>query len=176
MQLMDSEIFLLTNEDLPKENPRYLTELSKQELEEYSETIGIGKIYGRLDSAQKLTRIFITLPLEIKSPEQNEAMFIPIPFIVDTGAPVTLILGEGAESSLRNKNLFCEDKNCLKGRIFNGKRDIVNPIVNNRADSMEGVWKDSNEKRANLLGLIALGYLEVDIRLSDVVKEYNSNH
>ena len=162
-------MFFLTNRDLPSKYESHLTELTQLELEEHFKEIY--KIQCRMEDGY-LTRIFITLPLRICLAE--ETRFIPIPFIVDTGAPVTLILGKGAEKLLEKgvlRNGFTRElgnHDYLKGNLlYEDKWSMLNPMVYRRSTNMEND-KTFDELQANLLGSKALGELGINICLSEM--------
>ena len=167
--------FFLSDKDLPQEHQQYLTEMSIPEFKEYFNDLY--KIHGRIDLKGYLTRIFIVLPFAVHRDEN--IYVIPIPFVVDTGAPVMLILGRGAEKELKDKRLikkaytqFYGDFNYLDGYLLYGSkpRYIHKPVISNRTTNMEDdkLW---DQKRVNLLGLKALGELGININLSEVVKD-----
>lgn len=174
--MSDRSMVLLSGRDLPYEHDLHLSKLTRTELEQYFKEIG--KVQGRIDEKKNLTRIFITLTLEIQSEGNTEERnFIPIPFIVDTGAPVFLILGKGAEDKLKGMgvlaNVFSReqgDLKQLKGDLWYKDTLILDPIVNNRTETME---KDDtyNKPQANILGLKALGDLGITICSSEIKNE-----
>ena len=176
---MIRQTFFLTNRDLPSKHASHLTELTEPELQEHFEELEMYKIQGRMENGY-LTRIFITLPLRISglAAEDSEIRFIPIPFIVDTGAPVTLILGRGAEYLLKDKKVLKSgykrelgDHYYLKGNLlYKDEQGMLNPMVHSRTTNMEND-KTFNELQANLLGLKALGELGINICLSEIRDE-----
>ena len=92
-----------------------------------------------------LQRVLITLPLE-----RDADRVIPIPFIVDTGAPSMLILGYGARDKLRKLQVFKElydankatTDNRLNGTLLAKEDNIEDPIVDDLATRKLG--KKSN--------------------------------
>lgn len=88
-----------TDLDLPNADPNYFTEMSEKEFQQHFEERGL-TLYGT-NSEGNLRRIFATLSLEIEN-----SRCIPIPFIVDPGAPGHLYFSDGAIKALQNLNLF----------------------------------------------------------------------
>ena len=78
--------FLLNELDLPAKNEDYFKVISKKD---FIKTFGDSPIIRRY-SFNLLKRVAIVLPLHI-----SDSHVIPIPFIVDTGAPY-MYLGSGA--------------------------------------------------------------------------------
>ena len=174
---------LLTDLDIPVHDELYMKEISRDEFMGHFGELGIisGIILG--ERRRRLRRIFATLPLQIG---QDDSRVIPIPFIVDTGAPGDLYLGLGATRCLqqhihtlqwhyhgRNAN----NLHYLKGTLLYRHSDgIVNPLV---SDLPEKWLKDQNghvlniwnDPRANILGLQTLCDLEIDIYPNRILQD-----
>ena len=175
---MECPAVLLIDADLPDNHPSYFKEMSMEEFKDTFIKPRKTPMYCRED----LKRLFITLPLAVPPTggATGEIKVIPVPFIVDTGAPVMLILGGMAEHLLMGKGLLCTisegphaDKKLLKGPLFYNGKVIKKPIVHNRTSTMESdpvYGKTSGKVQANLLGLEALFRLGIDICFSEIEK------
>lgn len=175
---------LITGVDLPFDDDLYLTKISKQKFREHfgetDETLSCLVLGG------SLLRIYITLPLEI-----DDENVIPLPFIVDTGAPGHLFLGHGAKSALQRKGISVTERynarkasyiKCLNGRLFYGNKYTNNPTVNDlpsnwtRAQDenqeqgvrINDIWEDV---RANILGLDMLCELNIILNPNKLLQD-----
>ena len=171
-----SLIFALSEEDLPVSTPVDLTEISEE---------SFNLIYGEVPKVYRkslLKRIYITLPLKLRSKEdKNKQKVIPIPFIVDTGAPLMLILGKGAKDILMSKGLLTHpgtgnyaNQTILKGDLCYKSNVIKQPLVVNSWPSTYNLGKVEDNVQANLLGLKALFLLKIDLCFSAEVQVLNN--
>ena len=164
---------LLTDLDLPDDNKYFFTKMTKMDFHHH---FGVRNISGRKVGG-KLQRIFITLALEV----DNES--IPIPFIVDTGAPNEVYLGKGSTEFFQRGGILINDSSrynaitgsdvkYLKGILHYGNEHITNPSVSNLPQEWLNkaggdLWKC---KRANILGIEALEKLNISISPREISK------
>ena len=87
---------------------------------------------------------------------------IPIPCLIDTGAPSFMVLGTGTVNALKaQKVLRVKTNMMMKGSLRKNGRDVVDPIVYQLLDHYE----DSHTRkdvRYNVLGIYGLqdfGYI-----------------
>lgn len=186
---------LLTYLDLPEPDIHldglYLTEMNKQDYMDHFKvsSVEMGKWHGKIIKG-RLHRIYVTLPLEVSNDK-----IIPIPFIVDTGAPIHLMLGIGARKKLKSYRptgnldrnqcgyMILKDQrssqkgvDCLAGRLLSEHRSLNHPIVSDvpfewlttKLGNPVEIWKD---ERANILGLCAVGELNTDIPIRQIITE-----
>ena len=160
---------MLQQGDLPYDHVSYFTIMDVPTFKnEFGE---IGTFHGIPDGSN-LRRIIITLPLQI---EDNNV--IPIPFIVDTGAPSMLVLGLAARDKLREMKVLKELHDSktaivsynLNGRLLaKGGCYIDDPTVDDlpSAWASNEIWKD---ERANLLGLKALCVMNATLSMPEIL-------
>ena len=139
---------LLQLEDLPREDVRYLKPVTK---EKYA--IGFEVTDVRTTDVPARHRWAMVLPLDIR-----DNLVVPIPFIVDTGAPNFMYLGSGCRRVLADLGVIVDTPAgapyCLKGVMHRGDVRIINPPVWGVAHEGSLVVGDI---RVNLLGLKELG-------------------
>ena len=177
---------LITDLDLPQPDPNYFTVMSEQDYQEHFGESGL-ILYGE-HVAGAYPRTFATLPLEI----DEDGNCIPIPFIVDTGAPGNLFLGLGATKMLRRWGIFVgrevserfdvrsgSYEPYLKGKLRyindNVNKYINKPIVNDLPEKFlrhkDGsdniIWMDL---RANIIGLQMLINLNITLDFSRIFR------
>ena len=93
---------LLQDNDLPREDPDFLRVITKQHwLQKFGENPPLIKIYSPYGNPH---RLFVIMALFMKS--GNAA--IPIPFLIDTGAPSFAYLGSGAINRLLEEKAIIE--------------------------------------------------------------------
>ena len=163
MYVLDSETvvhppeFLLRDIDLPKVDPDYFKVISK---------VRFFQKFGKCSPLQKvfLPQIAVVLPLHLSNGED----IIPIPFIVDTGAPNCMYLGTGAVTRLRDENAIVEVSDLhayvLKGKLCRGEQFIENPPASLLPLHYEEL-SIRGDPRLNLLGLSGIEFLKVSIVL-----------
>lgn len=177
---------LITDLDLPQPDPNYFTVMSEQDYQRHFGESGL-ILYGE-HVAGIYPRIFATLPLEI----DEDGKCVPIPFIVDTGAPGNLFLGSGATEILRRWGILVEREFSarfdvrtglyvpyLKGKLRYRSDDvdkyIKKPIVNDLPEKFlhhkDGsdniIWWDP---RANIIGLQMLINLNITLDFSRIFR------
>ena len=150
--------FLLQEIDLPKPDPDFLRVVSKQHfIKKFGEKQPLLKVYSPVEKS--LRRVVMIFPLHVK--EDN---IIPIPFIIDTGAPHFAYLGTGAVLMLRDAMAIVENVGShpfrLQGRLCRGNLCIQNPPVSLLPLHYEELAV-RGDPRLNLLGLPALELLNV---------------
>ncbi len=94
----------------------------------------------------------------------KEDNIIPIPFIIDTGAPHFAYLGNGAVMRLRDEMAIVETVGShpfrLQGRLCRGNLCVENPPASLLPLQYEGLAV-RGDPRLNLLGLPALELLKI---------------
>ena len=146
--------FLLKEADLVKYDETYLKPVCEKEFtKKFGETPPVDEVYH----GTYLRRLAIVLPLQVSS-----NMVVPIPFIIDTGAPKYLYLGTGAFDSLKKYIDYtigiCPYR--LLGTLTRGEKLFKNPLVDiipseNEEASIRG------DVRSNILGLNAIKNLDI---------------
>jgi len=105
-------------------------------------------------------RLVTVLPLYT----DHDQKVVPIPCIIDTGAPATLVLCAGAMAALKQKNLLIEDFSMrAAGIIKKNGREIVNPSIMQLPEPFESN-KSIKDVRFNILGLHGLEDLKFIIK------------
>jgi len=147
----DSDI-LLNKTDLPLDHPRYLKMISE---DEYNTEFGSPKICEILDFDQQVKRLVAVIPLYIGSQNRN---VIPVPCIVDTGAPKMLYLGKVATQCLESFNClgYGTYANVALGKIHWRGRELNRPYVDRLPERYE---IGDGDVRTNLIGLGAMNRL-----------------
>ena len=143
--------FLLWDIDLPKVDPDYLKVISKVRFfQKFGKCSPFQKVF--LPHDKTLRKIAVVLPLHLSNGEN----VIPIPFIVDTGAPNCMYLGTGAVTRLRDENAIVEVSGLhayvLKGKLCRGEQFIENPPASLLPLHYEEL-SIRGDPRLNLLGL-----------------------
>lgn len=178
---------LLTSEDLPDNDDIYFKEINPKELIGYFEKSGI--FTARLEISgkrSKLRRIHAILLLMIDR-DSAGIKAIPIPFIVDTGAPGNLYLGPGAKKLLEEKKILISDnlkwdsrnaactkylKGFLTAVVGKNTTWLKNPHVE---DLPERLLQPRNaiceDGRANILGLQAICDLRIIINAHEIAMQ-----
>ena len=114
---------LLTAVDLPKQHPAFFRPITKEEFKGHFNDSPVTAIHISGDSFYR--RLTIVLPLETQA-----GKVIPIPFIVDTGAPGIMNLGSGAFLWLKRMGMLVEDAQLyLRGKLIWRKKELHRPIV-----------------------------------------------
>ena len=154
---------LLQENDLPPKDEDYLTLMSPNDY--------VGK-YGDLPKVvDNGRRLFIVLPLHVVD-AYGINKFIPIPFIVDTGAPETIYLGTGARNILKDNQFLHEPmalRQCyqLIGIFYNGEEILNRPVAvivpKHYEDTLFG------DVRINFLGKKGMKALKVNIEWTKVL-------
>lgn len=151
--------FLLQDTDLPRPDPDHLQVVSKGHfIEKFGKCPPLQKVYSP-PVEKTLRRISVVLPLHLS----NGKDVIPIPFIIDTGAPDCMYLGTGAVTRLRDENLIAELSGglhpfFLKGKLSRGELFINNPSVSELPLQYEEL-SIRGDLRLNLLGLLGIELL-----------------
>jgi hypothetical protein len=153
-----SSEFHLQEIDLPKPDPDFLRVVSKQHFtKKFGEKQPLLKIYSPV--VKSIRRVVMTLPLHVKGDN-----IIPIPFIIDTGAPHFAYFGTGAVMRLRDAMAIVETVGShpfrLQGRLCRGNLCVENPPVSSLPLQYEEVAV-RGDPRLNLLGLPALELLKI---------------
>lgn len=143
---------LLHQWDLPPDDPDYLTVLQeKRFLEKY----GIGKFHKiYLPEMNRTRRLAVVLPLKIA-----DGKVIPIPYIVDTGAPGLIYLGSKPLDILSKMGLvkqvqYSEFQYLLSGVLTYGNNEITQVFASDIPGIHEAI-DVRGDVRCNLLGLDA---------------------
>lgn len=112
----------------------------------------------------ELCRYAIVLPLY---PEGCDHV-IPIPFIIDTGAPGYVRLCVGAIDKLREAGAIREKYNSvsgsmskLKGSLVWGEKSIAEPVVGCLPKQYELTQSLEGDPRGNLLGILAIEHFQL---------------
>lgn len=146
-------------------NKAFLTLISEQDFENrFGDIPSVIKVFT---PEGHLRRLAIVLPLYVRN---NEV--IPIPMIVDTGAPDYLYLGTGAFHILEEAQLLKDvvSSNAwpyrLLGTLRRGEKCIKKPFV----DRLPKHYEENilGDVRLNVLGLSAIHELDIIIRCSTV--------
>lgn len=151
--------FLLQDIDLPRVDPDYLQVISKVRFfEKFGECPLLQRVFS--PPGKTLRRISVVLPLHLN----NGQDVIPIPFIIDTGAPDCMYLGTGAVTRLRDENVIAEVSGLhaflLRGNLRRGELFIENPPASLLPLHYEEL-SIRGDPRLNLLGLSGIELLEV---------------
>ena len=150
--------FLLQESDLYPTNKLFLSKCNIQEF---------GSQFGRPSkvkmmhhgTSDKVWRLNIVLPLHtLKDPDT----VVPIPFIIDTGAPYDLYLGTGAIQALHEMNLMevVEGQRLEVGRLLGNLRhknkELVKPLIHKIPIVHEVTGGIEGDVRINVIGLPAI--------------------
>ena len=145
---------LLNEMDLPPRNCKYATELDEDEYnQEFPQSI------TRIKMDDKLVRFVAVVPFY---PKQKTGVVIPIPFILDTGAPGVVYLGRKTSKVLDTMKYIGYGKyfNKLTGNICWLDRVLEYPIVEDLPERHD-MNKDNGDIRTNFLGIEAIDDLEM---------------
>ena len=150
---------LLHSHDLPVYNAHYFERLTKEGFQSHFGALKLKVEEKNAPNGGQISRLTVILPLRLKDRENFD--FIPIPFIVDTGAPMFAYFGRGAMRKLLHTNAIIRDNDTyeLQGNLIRGEHQSDdNQIVYELPDGHEvKEIKNKNEleydPRANLLGL-----------------------
>ena len=149
--------FILTKADLVKYDETYLKPVCEKEfIKRFGETPPVDEVYD----GTYLRRLAIVLPLQV-----SNNMVVPIPFIIDTGAPKYLYLGPGAFDSLEKNQRIVDTISMtypysLFGTLTRGEKLFKNPLVN-RIPSENVEASIRGDVRSNILGLNAIKNLDI---------------
>ena len=149
--------FLLEKADLVKYDETYLKPICEKEfIKKFGETPPVDEIYHRTF----LRRLAIVLPLQV-----SNNMVVPIPFIIDTGAPKYLYLGPGAFDSLEKGQRIVDVISIISpyrlfGTLTRGEKLFKNPLVE-RIPSEKVEASIREDVRSNILGLNAIKNLDI---------------
>ena len=146
--------FLLQEQDLMKMDETFLRITNEHDFEKkFGNNPSVMKVYAPGEA--QLRRLGIILPLHISS---NRV--IPLPLILDTGAPESLYLGTGAFGILNKENLITGVLPYrLLGTLHRGKKYIEEPLVDCLPIRYEA--NIIGDVRLNILGLHALDKLDI---------------
>ena len=149
--------FLLQEHDLVEMDETFLRITNEHDFQKkFGRIPPVMKVYAP-DEAQ-LRRLGIILPLHISS---NRV--IPLPLILDTGAPESLYFGTGAFQILNEANLIKKVTGVLPyrllGTLYRGKKHIEKPLVDCVPIRYE--YNMRGDVRLNILGLAALDKLDI---------------
>ena len=157
------DYFLFREFDLPPADPDYLTVMPEEK--RFVEKYGDGKWFKiHHPEAEILRRLAIVLPLKIAGDK-----VIPIPYIVDTGAPGLIYLGTKPLDILNGMNLLThvmhddEVKYLVNGVLTFGKKEVTQVFASDVPPPRESIYI-RGDIRCNLLGLEGierLGLLEI---------------
>lgn len=156
------DVVYLVERDLPPINDNYLKIISARDFVHMEQQII--KVYDPYGGY--LRRLYVVVPLRLNESDDD---VIPIPFLIDTGAPGYLHLGRGARNALRQLKILREANNrmypySLKGTLFRGRKYIEDPwACELNVDYEPNPNDDEGDCRTNLLGILALQQLEIDI-------------
>jgi len=148
---------LLSEFDVISSDERFLKPLPIQEYKRMDDSLykPILSMRGPIRSVirQKYKRLATIAPLYI----ENKTMVVPIPCIIDTGAPTFMLLGTGAINALTSHKLIRGEltTRILKGTMIKNGREILNPIVAELPYTYEDE-RTRNDVRYNVLGIYAL--------------------
>jgi len=144
--------YLLPIDVFPKDE-RFLSSMSAEDYE--SSSFKRDELYTKWCVIEgHYNRVLTVLPLYTDHGQK----VVPIPCIIDTGAPSTLVLCAGAMAALKQKNLLIGDILMrAAGIIKKNGRKIVKPRISQLPDHLEF---DESDVRCNLLGLHGLQDLE----------------
>ena len=151
--------FLLQAIDLPEAHPDYLQVVSKQHfIKRFGEHPPLQRVFSPVD--RTLRRIAVVLPLHLR----NGSDVIPIPFIIDTGAPCCMYLGTGAVTRLRDAKMISKLPSLhaflLRGKLSRGEQFIENPPASLLPLQMEEL-SIRGDPRLNILGLSGIESLKI---------------
>jgi len=146
--------YLLSFLDVAPKDDRFLNYMS---VEDYESSSFEDELYTKAYvSSGYYKRLVTVLPLYT----DHDQKVVPIPCIIDTGAPATLVLGAGAMAALKQKNLVIGDTSIrAAGIIKKNGREIMKPWISQLPDHYESD-KSITDVRFNLLGLHGLQDLE----------------
>ena len=157
---------LLQENDLPPKDEGYLTLMSPLEYVE--------KYWDPPKVIDNRRRLLIVLPLRVDVRGIDEV--IPIPFIVDTGAPEVIYLGSGARRILREWQVLQDRTGLnwqelsyrLNGVFYNGKEILPDPVVVDVPPHHE--YSLPGDVRINILGKKGMEALNVNIEWTKIIK------
>ena len=149
--------FLLQEQDLMKMDETFLRITNEQDFQKkFGKIPSVMKVYA--PNEKQLRRLGIILPLHLPS---NSV--IPLPLILDTGAPESLYLGTGAFHILEKAELIKKVTGVLPyrllGTLHRGKKYIEKPFVDCLPIRYEANIR--GDVRLNILGLSALDKLDI---------------
>ncbi len=162
-QIIESEQyphnFLLQEQDLMKVDESFLRFISEQDFhKKFGDIPSVMEVFTP-DEAH-LRRLGIVLPLHVSN---NKV--IPIPMILDTGAPESLCLGTGAFRILDEAQLMKDVVGRwpyrLLGTLHRGKKCIEKPFVDRLPIHYEANTYIRGDVRLNVLGLSAIKKLDI---------------
>ena len=157
-EVVESKDILLTEMDLPPSNPKYLVEMT---VEDYNTECGNGDsgnfIWKRYID-DDLARLGILLPLHTK-----RGTIIPVPWIIDTGAPMMLYLGKEAFNQLDKLHYIGYG---IYGSAFTGEIKYKNmtlkkPRVELLPTRYELLTDGKGDVRTNVIGMAGLSRLKI---------------
>ena len=163
--------FLLSELDVVPQDRRYLKLISKEEFSTMDQSL-----YIRVTSSKNNYRRLATI-LPLYADTGCGELVVPIPCIIDTGAPATLVLGTGALNQLKLLELLHGDiRMVLRGLIKKNNKEIKNPVVNILPGHFESnlTVEDVRYNILGIHGLQELGYV-IDFGLSRMSEDQDEN-
>ena len=153
---------LLHECDLPPADPDYLKILEEKL---FIEKYGGGKVYTiRIAGTKRMRRLAVVLPLKIA-----KSKVIPIPCVVDTGAPGLIYLGSKPLELLYAMNLVKEIPSSEFQYLVNGvlcyKEREVTPVLASDVPHGHESLEVRGDVRCNILGLdpaVSLGVININ--------------
>lgn len=160
MNIPDRPEFLLQEMDLVNADEDYLKCICEKE---FLKKFGVFPSLSAVSFNREIRRLSIILPLYITG---NKV--IPIPFIVDTGAPDFMYLGTGALRELKKAQVIKDVSGRmdfrLLGNLVRGERSVEQPYAGILPLQYEEI-NVRGDPRLNVLGLAAIGALDIKIDL-----------
>ena len=152
------EILLCRSDLLPNDLVHNYVMSKEKFLELYKTECPLYVVKDHLTGLKTLLKLLAVIPFEIKTGE-----LLPIPFVVDTGAPGTMYLGRKLRKTLDELNVFQEVASFLGpykvcGTFTWKNLTLTDPVVNLLPRVHE---IDDDDFRANLLGLDAIAKLKL---------------
>ena len=162
---------LLHQWDLPPTDPDYLTVIEEKK---FIQKYGDGMLFKvpppKPNAIRKIRRLAVVLPLKLAP----SGKVIPIPYIVDTGAPGIVYFGTKTVTILNSMNLiknvhYYEFHYLVSGVITCGKKEITQVF----ASEVPPVYESTeirDDVRCNLLGLqaiLTLGVLNLGVAVGN---------
>lgn len=158
---------LLRDVDLPRKDPDFFRVVSKSTFAKRFSTdlIEIQEVTGKYAEEESLRRYAIVLPLQVQAGSGDDV--IPIPFILDTGAPDFIYICRTAVNRLAALNSIKEVTTSrfshqVIGRLLGpGERFLDHPFACSLPSQYEII--EPHDPRLNLLGI--KGMVQLGIRL-----------
>ena len=161
---------LLHQWDLPPTDPDYLMVIEEKFIEKYGDGMLFKVPPPEPNAKRKIRRLAVVLPLKLAP----SGKVIPIPYIVDTGAPGIVYFGTKTVTILNSMNLiknvhYYEFHYLVSGVITCGKKEITQVF----ASEVPPVYESTeirDDVRCNLLGLqaiLTLGVLNLGVAVGN---------